>query len=38
LIRGIHQSDKPTIVMATHSDRTASFGDYTIRVTDGHVQ
>jgi putative ABC transport system ATP-binding protein len=38
LIRGIHQSDKPTIVMATHSDRTASFGDYIIRVTDGHVQ
>jgi putative ABC transport system ATP-binding protein len=38
LIRTIHQTDKPTIVLATHSDHAASFGDYTIRVTDGHVQ
>ena len=38
LIRNIHQTDRPTIVLATHSDHAASFGDYTIRVTDGHVQ
>ena len=38
LIRTIHQTDKPTIVLATHSDHAASFGDYTNRVTDGHVQ
>jgi putative ABC transport system ATP-binding protein len=37
LLREIHQSLKPTIVMATHSDRAASFGDYVIRVADGRV-
>jgi len=37
LIRGIHQSERPTIVMATHSDRAAAFGDYVIQVTDGKV-
>jgi putative ABC transport system ATP-binding protein len=38
LIRSIHQSEKSTIVMATHSDHTASFGDYIIHVADGHVE
>jgi len=38
LIRGIHQSYRPTIVMATHSDRAAAIGDYVIRVADGRVQ
>jgi putative ABC transport system ATP-binding protein len=37
LIRGIHESEGPTIVMATHSDHAASFGDYVIHVTDGKV-
>jgi putative ABC transport system ATP-binding protein len=37
LLRAIHQSDRPTIVMATHSDHAASFGDYTITVADGRV-
>ena len=37
LLREIHQSLKPTIVMATHSDRAAAFGDYVIRVADGRV-
>jgi putative ABC transport system ATP-binding protein len=39
LIRTFHDSGKdagkPTIVMATHSDVAASFGDYTISVADG---
>jgi putative ABC transport system ATP-binding protein len=37
LLREIHRSLKPTIVMATHSDRAASFGDYVIRVADGRI-
>jgi putative ABC transport system ATP-binding protein len=38
LIREVHQSLKPTIVMATHSDQAAGFGDYVIRVEDGRVR
>jgi putative ABC transport system ATP-binding protein len=38
LIREIHETDAPTIVMATHSDHAASFGQYVVRVTDGHVK
>ena len=38
LIREIHETDAPTIVMATHSDHAASFGQYVVRVTDGHVR
>jgi putative ABC transport system ATP-binding protein len=38
LIRDVHQSLRPTIVMATHSDRAAAFGDYTIVVEDGRVR
>ena len=37
LIREIHASLKPTVVMATHSDRTAAHGDYVVQVADGHV-
>jgi putative ABC transport system ATP-binding protein len=37
LVREIHEAYEPTIVMATHSDRAASFGDYIVRVTDGRV-
>ena len=37
LIREIHQTLRPTIVMATHSDRAASASDYVIRVVDGRV-
>ncbi|HXI11792.1 MAG TPA: ABC transporter ATP-binding protein [Thermoanaerobaculia bacterium] len=37
LIRTIHQSYQPTIVMATHSERAASFGDFVIDVIDGRV-
>ena len=37
LIRTIHQSGKPTILMATHSDRAAERGDYVIDVTDGRI-
>jgi putative ABC transport system ATP-binding protein len=37
LIREMHQSLRPTIVMATHSDVAAEFGDYVIHVADGHV-
>ena len=38
LIRSVHQSDKPTVILATHSDHAASFGNYIVRVTDGHVR
>jgi putative ABC transport system ATP-binding protein len=38
LIRRLHQSLRPTIVMATHSDRAAAYGDYVIRVEDGRVR
>ena len=37
LIRELHESLRPTIVMATHSDRAAGYGDYIIRVQDGRV-
>lgn len=37
LIRTIHEDYEPTIVMATHSERAASFGDYVIDVVDGMV-
>ncbi|HEX7704886.1 MAG TPA: ABC transporter ATP-binding protein [Thermoanaerobaculia bacterium] len=38
LLREIHQSLRPTIVMATHSDVAASYGDYMIHVEDGRVR
>jgi putative ABC transport system ATP-binding protein len=37
LLRTVHERHKPTIVMATHSDRAAAYGDYTVRVDDGRV-
>ena len=37
LIREVHQTFKPTIVMATHSDVAASFGDYIVRMQDGRI-
>lgn len=37
LIRELHQALRPTIIMATHSDRAAAYGDYVIRVADGRV-
>jgi putative ABC transport system ATP-binding protein len=37
LIREVHQSLRPTIVMATHSDVAAEFGDYIIHVADGRI-
>ena len=37
LIRAVHQKHRPTIVMATHSDHAATYGDYTIHVVDGRV-
>jgi putative ABC transport system ATP-binding protein len=37
LIHAVHAATRPTIVMATHSERAASFGDYTISVADGRV-
>jgi putative ABC transport system ATP-binding protein len=38
LIRELHGAMRPTIVMATHSDVAAGYGDYVIRVADGRVQ
>jgi putative ABC transport system ATP-binding protein len=37
LIRSIHEESAATIVMATHSDRAAGRGDYTIHIADGQV-
>jgi putative ABC transport system ATP-binding protein len=37
LIRGIHDSLRPTIVMATHSATAAGYGDYVVHVEDGRV-
>jgi putative ABC transport system ATP-binding protein len=37
LIRELHETLRPTIVMATHSDAAAGFGDYIVRVEDGRV-
>jgi putative ABC transport system ATP-binding protein len=37
LIRGIHERLRPTILMATHSDRAAARGGYVIQVADGRV-
>ncbi len=37
LIRTIHVQKRPTVVMATHSDRAAAYGDYIIHVADGRV-
>jgi putative ABC transport system ATP-binding protein len=38
LIRSIHDEQRPTVVMATHSDRAASRGDYIIRIEDGRIR
>jgi putative ABC transport system ATP-binding protein len=38
LIRGIHESLRPTIVMATHSAVAAERGDYVVRLADGRIQ
>ncbi len=37
LIRSVHEKHRPTIVMATHSETAASYGDYIVHVTDGRV-
>jgi putative ABC transport system ATP-binding protein len=38
LIRGIHSTRRATIVMATHSERAAAYGDYVVEVADGKVR
>jgi putative ABC transport system ATP-binding protein len=38
LIRAIHEAERPTIVMATHSDRTAGYGDVIFDMSDGRVR
>lgn len=37
LLRAVHRAHKPTIVMATHSERAAAYGDYIVHVADGRV-
>jgi len=37
LIRTIHQEEKPTIVLATHSERAAARGESIIHIADGRV-
>ena len=38
LIQSIHESQRPTVVMATHSERAAAYGDYVIRLSDGQIE
>jgi putative ABC transport system ATP-binding protein len=38
LLRSIHQSRRPTIVMATHSAQAAAYGDYVVRLLDGRIE
>ena len=38
LIRTIHEGYRPTVVMATHSDQAAAYGDYVVTVADGRVK
>ncbi|HEU4520819.1 MAG TPA: ABC transporter ATP-binding protein [Thermoanaerobaculia bacterium] len=38
LIRSIRDAHRPTIVMATHSEHAARYGDYVIRVADGRIE
>ncbi len=37
LIRNVHELYRPTIVMATHSERAAAYGGSSIEVVDGAV-
>ncbi len=37
LMRELHESMKPTIVMATHSETAAGYGDYIVQLRDGRV-
>jgi putative ABC transport system ATP-binding protein len=37
LIRTIHEQDRPTIVLATHSERAASRGESIVHIADGRV-
>ena len=37
LITSIHESDQPTIVLATHSDRASARGEKIINIADGRV-
>ncbi len=38
LLRELHHSLRPTIVMATHSTVAAGYGDYIIRLRDGRIE
>lgn len=38
LLASIHGEEQPTVIMATHSDRAASHGDYIIQIADGRIQ
>ncbi|MEO8380895.1 MAG: ABC transporter ATP-binding protein [Acidobacteriota bacterium] len=38
LLRELHQTLHPTIVMATHSTVAAGFGDYIVRLRDGRLE
>jgi putative ABC transport system ATP-binding protein len=37
LIASIHERDRPTVVLATHSDRAAARGESVIHIADGRV-
>jgi putative ABC transport system ATP-binding protein len=37
LLRRVHEARRPTVIMATHSERAAARGDYVVRIEDGRV-
>jgi putative ABC transport system ATP-binding protein len=37
LLQSVHQARRPTVIMATHSDRAAARGDYVVEIADGRV-
>jgi putative ABC transport system ATP-binding protein len=37
LLRRVHDARRPTVIMATHSDRAAARGDYVVQIADGRV-
>ncbi len=37
LLRRVHGARRPTVIMATHSDRAAWRGDYVVRIADGRI-
>jgi putative ABC transport system ATP-binding protein len=37
LLQRVHEARRPTVIMATHSERAAARGDYVVQIADGRV-